>query len=216
MAGFFINNIDIKYNNFMKKDKKVKASSVEIKRYKWAFKMFIVSLCLSSLFSLFSQSVLSHLGAIFACFIIAFFIFISVVFDMIGIAVTSADEDFFKIQMQNEVSGSEVAFKLKKHSEKVCSFCADVVGDICGILSGAGGACIILSLAKNISHPSVVILISTLVSSLIAGLTILFKALMKGYAIKNSNKIILKLGRIIDKVFFHKKSKKYQKTVDKE
>lgn len=198
------------------KNKKVKTTALEVKRYKWAFKMFIISLCLSSLFSLFSQTVLSQLGAVIACFTIALFIFISVVFDMIGIAVTSADEDFFKTQLAQNVPGSEVALRLKKNSEKVCSFCADVVGDICGILSGAAGACIILSLARNISHPSIVVLISTLVSSLIAGLTILFKALMKSHAIKNANKIILKLGRIIDKIFFYKRNKNCKKTVDKD
>lgn len=198
------------------KNRKVKTTALEVKRYKWAFKMFIISLCLSSLFSLFSQTVLSQLGAVIACFTIALFIFISVVFDMIGIAVTSADEDFFKTQLAKNVPGSEVALRLKKNSEKVCSFCADVVGDICGILSGAAGACIILSLARNISHPSIVVLISTLVSSLIAGLTILFKALMKGHAIKNANKIILKLGRIIDKIFFYKRNKNCKKTVDKD
>ena len=112
------------------KNKKVKTTALEVKRYKWAFKMFIISLCLSSLFSLFSQTVLSQLGAVIACFTIALFIFISVVFDMIGIAVTSADEDFFKTQLAQNVPGSEVALRLKKNSEKVCSFCADVVGDI--------------------------------------------------------------------------------------
>ena len=198
------------------KNKKVKTTALEVKRYKWAFKMFIISLCLSSLFSLFSKTVLSQLGAVIACFTIALFIFISVVFDMIGIAVTSADEDFFKTQLAQNVPGSEVALRLKKNYEKVCSFCADVVGDICGILSGAAGACIILSLARNISHPSIVVLISTLVSSLIAGLTILLKALMKGHAIKNANKIILKLGRIIDKIFFYKRNKNCKKTVDKD
>lgn len=196
------------------KQNKVKTSAIEVKRYKWAFKMFVVSLCLSSLFSLLSQTVLSHLGAVLAAATIMLFIFVSVVFDMIGIAITSADESFFKTQLENHVKGSTIAIKLKKHSEKVCSFCADVVGDICGILSGAAGACIIMSLAKNISNSSVVILISTLVSSLIAGLTILFKALMKGYAIKNANKIILRLGKLLEKLFFYNK-KNVDKTVDK-
>ena len=196
-----------------KKDK-VKSSSVEIRQYRWAFKMFIVSICLSSLFSLLSHSVLSSLGAVMACFMIALFIFLSVIFDMIGIAVASADEDFFKKQVEAKVPGSEVALRLKKNSEKVCSFCADVVGDICGILSGAGGACVILSISQNISQPSVVIIVSTLVSSLIAGLTILFKALMKGKAMKNADRIILKIGRLMDKIFFYKR-KKSEKTVDR-
>lgn len=170
--------------------------------------MFVVSICLSSLFSLLSQSVLNALGAIVAGIMILIFIFISVVFDMIGIAVTSSEESFFEEKVLSDEPGSRVGLKLCKHSEKVCSFCADVVGDICGILSGAGGACIIMSISKNLSSASIVILISTLVSSLIAGLTILFKALMKGFAIKNANKLILKLGKLIEKSFFYKKRKK--------
>ena len=196
------------------KEKKVKTTSVEIKRYRWAFKMFVISLCLSSLFSLMSQSVLSSLGAIMAAIMIALFIFISVIFDMIGIAVTSADEEYFLLQKEKNIQGSEIALKLKKNSEKVCSFCADVVGDICGILSGAGGACIILSISKNISQNNLVILISTLVSSIIAGLTILFKALMKEHAIKNSNKIIMRLSKLIEKLFFYKKNKNHRKSLD--
>ena len=95
-----------------KKDK-VKASAMEIRHYRWAFKMFIVSICLSSLFSLLSHSVLSSLGAIMACVMIALFIFLSVVFDMIGIAVTSADENYFKHAVERGEPGSEVALRLK-------------------------------------------------------------------------------------------------------
>lgn len=194
------------------KKKSVKSQSVEFKRYRWAVKMFVVSICLSSLFSLLSQSVLSSLGAIMACVLIVFFIFISVIFDMIGIAVASADEEYFQEKLSsNQKEIAQIALRLKKNSEKVCSFCADVVGDICGILSGAGGACVILSLAKNISSPSIVILISTLVSSFIAGLTILSKALMKERAIKNGNQIIMRISKLIYKMFFSKKIKKDKK-----
>ena len=79
----------------MEKKKKVKTQALEFKRYRWAIKMFVVSICLSSLFSLLSQSVLSTLGASITGALILIFIFISVIFDMIGIAVTSCDEEFF-------------------------------------------------------------------------------------------------------------------------
>ena len=188
----------------MQKDKKAKIQSIEFKRYRWAVKMFVVSICLSSIFSLLSQSILSTLGAAIAAVLILVFISISVAFDMIGIAVTSCDEDYFLKLVEKKHPGAQVALKLCRHSEKVCSFCADVVGDICGILSGAGGACVIMSLSKNISSPSIVVLISTLVSSLIAGLTIFFKAIMKGRAIKHANRIILRLARVIEKLFLFK------------
>ncbi len=189
----------------MEKKKKVKTQALEFKRYRWAIKMFVVSICLSSLFSLLSQSVLSTLGASITGALILIFIFISVIFDMIGIAVTSCDEEFFLKKIEENAPGSQIGLKLCHHSEKVCSFCADVVGDICGILSGAGGACVIMNISQHFTSQNSVILISTLVSSLIAGLTIFFKAIMKGRAIKHANQIILKIGKMFEKLFIVKK-----------
>ena len=190
------------------KKKKIKALGIKVKKYNWAIKMFILAISMSAVFSLISQSIMSSLGLFTSLFIILLFIVISVIFDMIGIAVTSSNEDFFKKKISEGVSGAGVGLNLARNSEKVCSFCADVVGDICGILSGSGVACVILSISGKIHNPSLFIIISTLLSALIAGLTIFGKACMKEYAIKNSNKIILRVGKIIEKIFFRKKRKK--------
>lgn len=186
--------------------KKVKTLGQKVYRYRWAVRMFILSLCLSSVFSLISQTLMSSLGITMSVITIVIFIAISIGFDMIGIAVTSAKIEFFKERI--ETIGGRTGLNLVNNSEKVCSFCADVVGDICGILSGAGGACVIMSLANNIENSSLIILITTLVSSLIAGITIFGKACMKEYAIKNSNKIILNIGKVLEKTIFRKKMKK--------
>ena len=191
-----------------KKQKKTKTLGVKLKKYHWAIKMFILALCLSSVFSLLSQSIMSSLGLFTSIFTISLFIVISVIFDMIGIAVTSSNEEFFKEKIKEGVPGAQIALNLSKNSEKVCSFCADVIGDICGILSGSGVACVILSLSGIIHNPSLFIIISTLLSALIAGVTIFGKACMKEQAIKNSNKIILNVGKILEKIFFIKKRKK--------
>ena len=192
----------------IKNDEKVNVQNIKLKKYRWALKMFILALCLSSVFSLISQTILTSLGVITAVITICIFIFVSIVFDMIGIAVTSCSLSFFEEKLKNNISGASVGLSFAKNSEKVCSFCADVIGDICGILSGAGGASVILSVSAIIHNPSLAILISTLVSSFIAGITIFGKACMKEYAIKNSNKIILLAGKITEKIFFRKKRKK--------
>ena len=191
--------------------KNVSSEGLKFSRYRWAFKIFLLAIIMSCLFSLLSQTVLSSMGVVMAVITIVFFIFISVVFDMIGVAVTCTTEEFFLSRMGKE-KGAKIGLSMKKNSEKVCSFCNDVVGDICGILSGASGACVILSITKHIQNAGVVVIVSSLVSAIIAGLTIFSKALMKSYAINNANKFILKIGRIIENSFFYKKS---QKTVDK-
>lgn len=184
---------------------KVKKTSakIELKRYRWAIKIFVLAICLSSLFSLLSQTILSSMGVVMAVVTIVFFIFISVVFDMVGTAITCAEECYF-LEHSGE-KGATVALAMKRNSEKVCSFCNDVIGDICGILSGASGACVILGLTKTLTNGLLIVLVSSLVSALIAGLTIFSKALMKSYAINNANKFILKIGRMLENTLFFKK-----------
>lgn len=127
---------------------------------------------------------------------------------MFGIAVASADEDLFLKWRKEGMFGASAGVHLCENSEKVCSFCADVVGDICSTLCGAGGACVVVALTSTIQTPNLILVISTLVSAFIAGLTIFFKALMKEYAISNANKLILKVGKLIEKRLLRKKKKK--------
>ncbi len=188
----------------MKKYGKVVVESVRGHR-NWAVQVFVLSISLSLAFGFLSQTLLSSLGAVFASFGIAVFIFLSVVFDMLGIAAASAEEEQFLKWNKEGIRGAAVGLKLVKHCEKVCSFCADVVGDICSTLCGAGGACIVIALTKSITSPALIMLISVSVSALIAGLTIFFKALMKQRALNNSNNIILKLGLILEKTIFRQK-----------
>ena len=117
---------------------------------------------------------------------------------MIGIAATSADIEYFvELEKRNE-KGASTGIKLCKHSEKVCSFCADVVGDICSTLCGAGGACIVVALTSQIADNNIILLISISVSALIAGISIFFKAIMKERALRRANKIILNIAIMLD------------------
>ena len=173
--------------------------------------MLIITLCLSIAFGFLSQVVLSNMGIVFAIIGILFFVFISTIFDMIGIASASSNIDVFKMWKVQKVEGAVAGYKICQHCEKVCSFCADVVGDICSTLCGAGGASVVLTLTKSTENLQLVTLISIFTTALIAGITIFFKALMKEIAVKKSNKIILKLGKIYERTF-----KKSKKSVDKE
>ncbi len=185
----------------MKKQLKINSQSFKTKKYIWAFRMFFVAVCMSIFFGFISQTVLSKMGVIIAILCIILFIIIAVIFDMLGIAVASADLDTFKLWAEEKKAGADIALKLCMHSEKVCSFCADVVGDICSTLCGAGGTCIVVALSNNIDNASAIMLISILTSAFIAGITIFFKAIMKESALKNSNRIILNLGKFLNKFF---------------
>lgn len=194
----------------MKKNK-IKSMKLESGSINWACKMLVLSFVLSILLSMFSQSFLPSLGIIFSIFTICTFIFLAVFFDMISVAITATSKE--ELDEFKDQKGYDNAIKLFQKQDKVCSFCGDVVGDICSILSGAGGVSLIINL--NLSNPSIVIFLTCLVSSLIAGITIFFKAIMKGYAIKNADKVILKIGQITELKRKNKRIKKTQKSVDK-
>lgn len=187
----------------MKKYQKVKIESFSgAKKYLWAFKMLLIAIIMSLLFGFISETVISSLGLVVAISIICIFIFLSVIFDMIGIAAASADIEIFEKWEREGIKGADMGVMLCNNSEKVCSFCADVVGDICSTLCGAGGAAIVTMSAKSISQSGLIVLVSVFTSALIAGFTVFFKAIMKEKAMKKSNKIMLKLGRFLN--FFHK------------
>lgn len=169
-----------------------------LKKYVWAIRMFLIAISLSLFFGFISQTLLNSMGIIVATLCISFFIFLSVLFDMIGIAAASADIEYFvELEKRNE-KGASTGIKLCKHSEKVCSFCADVVGDICSTLCGAGGACIVVALTNQIADSNIILLISISVSALIAGISIFFKAIMKERALRRANKIILNIAIMLD------------------
>ena len=183
-------------------------------RFRWAFKTFILSICLSIVFSVISQSLFPHLSVIMSIFIIVFFVALSTLFDMIGVAVTSAELQNLKEYEKHKAF--DTATKLVQNTEKISSFCGDVVGDICGILSGAGG--VSLALSMNITEPNVYFIVTCLISSLIAGLTIFCKAIFKSYAVSNAEKVVIKTATILDfsPKNLLKKRKSDKKKVNKE
>ena len=173
---------------------------------KWAFKVFILSISLSIIFSLVSQSLLPSLSPFFSIFVIVFFVFVSVIFDMVAVAFTSINKEQLD-KFKNE-NGYVMAVKLCERADKVASFGGDVVGDICGILSGAGGVSLVVNM--NIQDANLNLLVTCLVSSLIAGITIFCKAIMKTYALQNCELIASVTGAYLEASFFNRMRKKRQ------
>ena len=173
---------------------------------KWAFKVFILSISLSIIFSLVSQSLLPSLSPFFSIFVIVFFVFVSVIFDMVAVAFTSINKEQLD-KFKNE-NGYIMAVKLCERADKVASFGGDVVGDICGILSGAGGVSLVVNM--NIQDANLNLLVTCLVSSLIAGITIFCKAIMKTYALQNCEQIAIVTGTYLEASFFNRMRKKRQ------
>ena len=93
------------------------------------------------------------------------------------------------------VPGAKEAIWLLKNAEKVASLCNDVVGDICGIVSGATSAVIVTRLQQSLSLESV--LVSVGVTALVSGLTIGGKAMAKPFAMQQSTRVVYWAGRFL-------------------
>ena len=171
----------------------------------WPIKVLVISLCLSLAFSVMSEFVLDSVGIVVSFVILLFLWVFGVVSDMIGVAAASSSIEPFNAMCSRKVRGAKEAKFLVKNSEKVSSICNDVIGDICGILSGAAGAVIAVKLTAAGMSNSVEILIAASVSAAIAGLTIFGKAVMKKFAIDNSTKVLLSVGKFLS--IFTKKTK---------
>ncbi len=163
----------------------------------WAIKVTILSFVLSIIFAYISDIAVSNLSVIPAIFILIIVILVGVIFDIIGVAVTVADESELHAKATKKVKGARESIKLIKNSSQVSNICADVIGDICGVLSGAISATIALKLTVGLNMPEN---IQFFISALVASLTIGGKAAGKNIARKYATQILSIIGNIISKL----------------
>ena len=183
------------------------------KTIRWVVTIFLVTIVISGIISLISDEVMQH-SSIFVAFVILLtIILIGIVFDIIGMAVASADEKPFHSMAARKVPGAQVAIRLLRNAERVSSICNDVVGDICGVISGSASATIAAEILTKMEFgwPQ---LITLLMSALCAGLTVGGKAIGKTFAVNSATTIVHGVAKLIywlDNVpglFYIKKRKK--------
>lgn len=165
-------------------------------RFRWAVQVFFIAVVLSAALSFASDQALNGAGLAVAFTVLLAFILLGILFDIIGVAVTAADEKPFHSMAARRTPGAREALGLIRKADKVSSFCNDVVGDICGIISGSTGAVIVVQMQAAFGFlPAMVI--SLAVTALTSGLTIGGKALGKAVAIENSTAVLQLVGRIL-------------------
>ena len=165
-----------------------------MKKDNWIYKVFLMTFFLSLTFSFVSNVISTNANLLVMILITILVIAIGIVFDMIGTASLTSSEATFHAKSSKKIKGAKESLKLLKNSVKVASICNDVIGDICGIVSGGMGAMVAISLSKFIGGNTV--LASILVSSIISSLTVGGKAICKTIAIKKCDDIVFIVGKI--------------------
>ena len=166
------------------------------KTISWVVAIFLVTILVSGTISLVSDLIMEVSTIVVAFVILLAIVMLGIVFDIVGVAVTSADERPFHSMASRKVRGAQEAIRLLRNAERVSSICNDVVGDICGVVSGSASATIAAQViaSGNFAWPQI---ISLLMSALVAGLTVGGKAIGKTFAIGSCTEIVYSVGRII-------------------
>lgn len=167
-----------------------------LRTIRWVVTVFFTTLVVSGLIGLVSDEVMASSSLPVAFGILLFIVLLGIVFDIIGMAVASADEKPFHSMAARKVPGAQEAIRLLRNAERVSSICNDVVGDICGVVSGSASATIA---ALILTHVDTVWPrgVSLVMSSLVAGLTVGGKAIGKTFAVSSCTQIVHMVGRIL-------------------
>ena len=157
------------------------------KNTKWIITVTVLAFIISIGMSLFSESVLDDVELMVAIVITLLFVILGIIFDIVGVSVTSGNIKVFNSMSSKKVKGAHVAVKLIKNASKVSSVCCDVIG--------SAGVIIATILITNYQVNA--LLASILTTAIISMLTIGGKAIGKGFAIDKSTKIIYFVSRIL-------------------
>lgn len=175
---------------------------------RWIITIFFVTILISSTISFLSSSIMEDAGLVEAFIVLLIIVLLGIIFDIIGVAVMSASDKPFHSMAAKKVPGAMEALALLRNAEKVSSFCNDVVGDICGVVSGSASAVIAVKALTQINSDTVSQL---LMSSLVAAVTIAGKACGKNIAMTQSVRIVNMVSKpiyYIKSLFRRKKRKK--------
>ena len=164
---------------------------------KWVIMITIWTFIMAMIFSIITEGLVYNLDIFLAIIILILIILIGIFFDIIGIAVTTAKEKPFHAMAANRIEEAKYAIKLVRNAGEVSNFCNDVIGDISGIVSGAVGTTIIYKLISIYAIKNGSIL-SIIITSLIASLTVGGKAFGKSIAMLYSEKIIFQTAKIFN------------------
>ena len=166
------------------------------KTIRWVVTIFFTTILISGTISLVSDEIMATSGIAVAFIILFAIVLIGIIFDVIGMAVASADEKPFHSMAARKVPGALEAISLLRNAERVSSICNDVVGDICGVVAGSASATVAAQLLQNFesSWPG---MFSLVLSALVAGLTVGGKAIGKTFAVNSCTTIVHTVGKLI-------------------
>ena len=191
-----------------------KSKKIQVKPdWRWITMIFGVTIGISATMSFLSNEILSAGSMVLSFVVLLCIILIGIIFDIVGMAVTSAEEKPFHSMAAKRIPEAADAIRMIRRADRVSSFCNDVVGDICGVISGSASAVIAARVVMGV-QPMVSSIVQLLMSAVVAGLTVGGKAFGKSLAMNNSTLIIHTAAKLIHRFrnFFDRVKKTFSRS----
>ena len=162
---------------------------------KWIITTFILTFILAMIFGGVSNVVIEKMNLTMAIIVLVLVIALGIAFDMIGMAIATCDEAPFHAKAAKKHSGAKEVIRLLKAKDKATNIANDLIGDICGIVSGSAGALIAIKLSTIFNID--VVIVSLVLSAFVAMVTVGGKAIGKGISMNNAENIMYMVGAVI-------------------
>lgn len=203
---FIFKAMEMDKEDVPKQEKTVKKKKQKKKRIpgwlSWGLSVLFLSFGLTVLFSFLTEISIKGSPVYICVIVLIVLLFLNIGCDMIANAIITCQPDAFHAMASNKIKGAKRAFTLCKNATKLGSVFADVIGDICGIVSGAAGAVLVVYIAAIADGNIWEIVSSILVSAVIGALTVGGKAIFKHFAMKYNKQIVFSFAKFT--TFFKK------------
>lgn len=168
--------------------------------YRWAIIISIWTFFLAVLFSFISQFILAQVTSTLVTLVVLLLtVFVGIFFDLIGVSATSASEAPINARAAKKVYGAKKANELIRNRDQVANFCADVIGDIAGIASGAIVTILVIRLVTQQEMLGSTVL-NIVLTAFVSAITVGGKAYGKYIAITKGTDIIFAVGVFLTKI----------------
>jgi hypothetical protein len=163
----------------------------------WVIFTTLLSFVLASSLLYISDIILETAGTLIAGILVVIIIYIGILFDIIGTAVATANEIPFHAMASKKLETAKNSIKLIRNANRVSNFCNDIIGDVCGIISGAASTIIVIKISGTNTIGTTTIA-GLVIGGLVVALTVGGKAFGKTIALKHSNTIVHKVSGVMN------------------
>ncbi len=166
----------------------------------WGISVFFLSFALTVIFSFLTEVSVKGSPAFVCIIVLLVLLVLNISCDVLANAIISISPEAFHAMASNKIKGAKRAVTFCRNATKLSSIFADVIGDICGIVSGAAGAALVLIIVTTGGTAELIASIG--ISAAIGALTVGGKAIFKHVAVKYNKQIVFGFAKFT--TFFKK------------